>query len=165
MGGGGGERHDDYRRWLPRRGCADDNWFPCRTCPGKRRNLLEESCGGHSDRPHVRRQAVPYRHSALGEPVDSGPDGAVARGGDFAGVPAFVLAPAIEIAQTVAFRLVLTVAFASGIPVPLIVHVAAGELVLRAGLVPGQRSPVGKLIPDGQGFWMLWAENFLVGGQ
>ena len=93
----------------------------------ERRNLLEESCGGHSDRPHIRRrQAVPYRHSALGLRADPGPDGAVARGGDFARALAFdvVLAPAVEIAQTIAFRLTLTIAFAYGIPVPLVIHVA-----------------------------------------
>ena len=117
-----------------RAAACPDNWLPRRTCPGdpdKRRDLLEESCGGHSDRPHIRRrQAVPYRHSALGLRADPGPNGAVARGGDFARALAFdvVLAPAVEIAHTIAFRLTLTVAFAYGIPVPLVIHVAAGGL-------------------------------------
>ena len=167
MGGGGGERHDDYRRWLPRRGCADDNWLPCRTCPGKRRNLLEKSRGGHSDRPRIRhRQDVPYRHSAPGQRAGLGPDDAVARGGDFARTLAFdvLLAPAVEIAQTIAFRLALTIAFAYVIPVPIVIYVAGRELVLRGGLVPRQRTPVGKLVPDGQGLRVLGTEDFLIGG-
>ena len=50
-----------------------DNWLPRRTCagdPGGRRDLLEESCGGHGDRRRIRRQAVPYRHSAPGLRAD-----------------------------------------------------------------------------------------------
>ena len=120
-----------------------------------------------------------------------------------------VLTPAVEIARTIAFRLIFTIAFAHGISVPLIVHAATsslrptglrravrwgspcgpdschclpaavypdgggpadgrsaavGELVLGGSLVPCQRSPVGELIPDGQGFRVLGAEDFLIGG-
>jgi hypothetical protein len=39
-----------------------------------------------------------------------------------------VLARAVEIAESVAFRLSFTVAFAYGIPVPLVIHVAASGL-------------------------------------
>src|SRR6266568_1271408 len=48
-----------------------------------------------------------------------GPDDAVARGGDFARTLAFdvLLAPVVEIAQTTAFRLAFTIAFAYVIPV------------------------------------------------
>ena len=132
MGGGGCERHDAHLHRLPRRRCPD-TYPPRRTYPGnpdRRRYLLEESCGGHGEHPHIRRQAVPYCHSALGLRVDPGPNGAVARGGDFTRALAFdvVLAPAVEIAHTIAFRLTLTVAFAYGIPVPLVIHVAGGGL-------------------------------------
>ena len=153
MGGGGGERHDVHLRRLPRR-----------TCPGNRRNLLEKSYGGHSDRPRIRhRQYVPYRHSAPGQRAGPGPDDAVTRGGDFARTLAFdvLLAPAVEITQTTAFRLIFTIAVAYVIPV---IDVAARELVLRGGLVPRQRTPVGKLIPDGQGLRVLGTEDFLIGG-
>src|SRR6266568_3911480 len=92
-----------------------------------------------------------------------GPDDAVARGGDFARTLAFdvLLAPVVEIAQTTAFRLAFTIAFAYVIPV---IPVAARELVLRGGLVPRQRTPVGKLVPDGQGLRVLGTEDFLIGG-
>jgi len=123
VGSGGGERHDAYLRWLPRRTCPGN--------PDKRRNLLEESCGGHSD-------------CTLAFDV--------------------FLAPVVEVAQTTAFRLALTIAFAYVIPVTIVIRVAARELVLRGGLVPRQRTPVGKLIPDGQGLRVLGTEDFLVGG-
>ena len=87
--------------------------------------------GGYSDRPHIGLQAVPYRHPALGLRAEPGPNGTVARGGDFIRVLAFdvVLAPAVEIAYTIAFRLTLTIAFAYGISVLfviLVIRVAAG---------------------------------------
>jgi hypothetical protein len=132
VGGDGCERHDTHLRWFPRRTCPGD--------PDKRRNLLEESCDGYSYRRHIRRrQAVPYRHSALGLRADPGPNGAVACGRYFARALAFdvVLAPAVEIAHTIAFRLTLTIAFAYGIPATLVIHVAS------AGLRPiGLRRPV-----------------------
>jgi hypothetical protein len=74
MGRGGCERHAADLRWLPRRSCpgAPANWFPRRRCssdPGKRRDLLEKSCGrsGYEASPHIRRrEAVSDRQSVLG---------------------------------------------------------------------------------------------------
>ena len=105
-----------------------DNWLPRRTCPGdpdKRRDLPEESCGGHGDRPaSAARPSPTVTQPPAYVPT---PGGAVARGGDFARALAFdvVLGPAVEIAQTIGFTLI--VAFAYGIPVPLVIHVAAGR--------------------------------------
>ena len=39
------------------------------------------------------------------------------------------------------------------------------ELVLLGGLVPRQRTPMGKLIPDGQGLGVLGAEDPFIGRQ
>ena len=72
---------------------------------------LEESCGGYSDRPHIRAArpspTVTQPSAHVPTPVQSD---AVARGGDFARALAFdvVLAPAVEIAHAIAFRLTLT---------------------------------------------------------
>jgi len=139
VGGGGCERHDAHLRWLPRRRCPD-TWLPRRTCPGypdKRRDLLEESCGGHNYRPRIRRrQAVPYCHSVLGLCADPRSNGAVARG-DFARALAFevVLTLIVEVAHTIAFRLTL------------VTHAAAGGLRpvgLRAVRWRSQAEPDGR---------------------
>ena len=125
MGGGGRERHDAHLRWSARHGRPgdSDNWPARRTRPDKRNGLLPGSWSGHARIS----QAVPDHHSAPGLGADPGPDGSFARGGEFARSLAFdvVLASGIEIAQIIAFR--LTVAFAPGIPVPLVIH-AAGDL-------------------------------------
>ena len=128
MGGGGCERHATHLHRLPRRRCPD-TWPPRHTCPdnpGKRRDPPGESCHGHPELRHIRRQAVPYRYSALGQRADSGPNGAIVRRDDFFPALAFdvVFAPAVEIAQTIALSLTLTVAFAYGSPVPLVIYVA-----------------------------------------
>jgi hypothetical protein len=123
VGGGGCERLDTRFRWLWRRTCPGDS--------DKRRDQLGESCGGYSDRPHIRRcQAVPDCHSALGPCADPGPNDALARGGDFTRASAFdvVLAPAVEIAHTIAYRLTIAFAYGIPVPVPLVIDVAAGGL-------------------------------------
>jgi len=159
VGGGRRDRHVAHLGWLPRRCCPGDpdNWFPRRTPasdPDRRPDLPGESCGSHGDQPCIRRQAVPYRHSVPGLRGNSG--GAVARSGDFTRALAFgiVLGP-VEVGQTIGFALIVAVAY--GIAVPLVIHVVAGELVLRGALVAGQRGPVGKLVPDSQGLGVLGA--------
>ena len=191
MGRGGCDRHPVHLRRLPRCTCQGDpaNWLIRHTCPGypaKRRDLLTGSCGhpGPGDRPHVRRgQAVSGLHSAHIVRVVPGPTVTLARTLAFA--LDFAVALKITFVLALAFALALALVLRILIPVadglrPLGRRLAAlciagppltpgyrlpRVLILRGGLVPRHRSPVGELIPDRQGLGVLRAEDPLAGRQ